>query len=37
VAQILRDKGFRNAYALRGGFNAWAAAGYPLEEKTQAA
>ena len=36
AAQSLRDHGYR-AFALRGGFNAWAAAEYPLEEKTKAA
>jgi rhodanese-related sulfurtransferase len=37
VAQKLRENGYKNAFALRGGFNAWAAAGYPLEEKSEAA
>ena len=36
AAQSLRDHGYR-AFALRGGFNAWAAAEYPLQEKTKAA
>ena len=36
AAQTLRDEGYR-AFALRGGFDAWAAAEYPLEEKTKAA
>jgi rhodanese-related sulfurtransferase len=36
VAQILREHGYR-AYALRGGFNAWMGAGYPVEEKSKAA
>jgi rhodanese-related sulfurtransferase len=36
AAQTLRDHGYR-AFALRGGFNAWAAAEYPLEEKLKAA
>jgi len=36
VAQILAEKGYR-VFALRGGFDAWAAAGYPLEEKSKAA
>jgi rhodanese-related sulfurtransferase len=36
VAQILNDKGYR-AFALRGGFNAWVAAEYPVEEKEKAA
>jgi rhodanese-related sulfurtransferase len=36
AAQSLMDHGYR-AFALRGGFNAWAAAEYPLEEKTKAA
>jgi rhodanese-related sulfurtransferase len=37
VAQILRDNGYENAYALRGGFEAWTAAEYPVEEKPKAA
>ena len=36
ATQSLRDHGYR-AFALRGGFDAWAAAEYPLEEKTKAA
>lgn len=36
VAQHLKDKGYR-AFALRGGFDAWVAAEYPLEEKLKAA
>ena len=36
AAQSLRDHGYR-AFALRGGFDAWAAAEYPLEAKTTAA
>jgi rhodanese-related sulfurtransferase len=36
VARHFRKKGYR-AFALRGGFDAWAAAEYPLEEKLKAA
>ena len=36
LAQAFRDNGYR-AFALRGGFNAWAAAEYPLERKVKAA
>jgi len=36
VTQTLTDKGLR-AFALRGGLDAWIAAGYPLEQKAQAA
>jgi rhodanese-related sulfurtransferase len=33
VAQQLINKGYQQAYALLGGFDAWRAAGYPLEKK----
>lgn len=36
IAQMFRDNGQR-AFALRGGFNSWAAAEYPLERKLKAA
>ena len=36
VAQTLTDNGYR-AFALRGGFDAWVGAEYPLEEKSKAA
>ena len=36
VVRHFRKKGYR-AFALRGGFDAWAAAEYPLEEKVKAA
>jgi len=29
----LLDHGFKNVYALKGGFDAWYKAGYPLEPK----
>jgi 3-mercaptopyruvate sulfurtransferase SseA len=32
VAQFLREQGF-DAFALKGGYQAWKAAGYPLEPK----
>jgi rhodanese-related sulfurtransferase len=37
VAQILAEKGHRRVFALRGGFDAWVAAEYPLEVKPKAA
>jgi rhodanese-related sulfurtransferase len=37
VAQILKDKGFKQVYALEGGFDAWQEAKYPLERKSAAA
>ena len=33
VARILMNKGFANVKALKGGFDAWAMAGYPVEPK----
>jgi rhodanese-related sulfurtransferase len=33
VAQRLREEGFAEAYALRGGMEAWLAAGGPTEPK----
>jgi rhodanese-related sulfurtransferase len=33
VAQQLRDQGFTEAYALRGGFSAWEAVGGPVALK----
>jgi rhodanese-related sulfurtransferase len=33
VAQELQERGFRQAYALRGGFDAWRAAGGPVEPR----
>jgi rhodanese-related sulfurtransferase len=33
VALQLREQGFENAYALEGGFDAWQAAGSPVEPK----
>lgn len=36
LVKVLEDKGYR-AFALRGGFEAWASAEYPLEEKAKAA
>jgi rhodanese-related sulfurtransferase len=33
VAQQLRDQGFTQAYALRGGFDAWKRSGGPTEAK----
>jgi rhodanese-related sulfurtransferase len=37
VAQVLGQKGYARVFALRGGFDAWVAAGYPVEEKAKAA
>jgi rhodanese-related sulfurtransferase len=36
LTQILTKKGYR-AFALRGGFDAWVAAEYPVQPKTKAA
>jgi rhodanese-related sulfurtransferase len=33
VAQALRDHGFKKAYALEGGFDAWLEAGGAVEPK----
>ncbi|MEO8072732.1 MAG: rhodanese-like domain-containing protein [Acidobacteriota bacterium] len=30
--QILKEKGYKNAYALLGGTAAWKNAGYPMEQ-----
>jgi rhodanese-related sulfurtransferase len=30
--QILKEKGYTNAYALSGGTQAWANAGYPMDK-----
>lgn len=35
VAQMLREKGFANAFHLYGGFDAWVSAQYPLEDRGQ--
>jgi len=32
AAGLLKDAGFKNVYALKGNFGAWADAGYPVEE-----
>jgi rhodanese-related sulfurtransferase len=37
LAQKLRQHGFRNAWALKDGYDAWIEAGLPLEQKAQAA
>jgi len=37
VAKSLMEKGYSRVFALRGGFDAWVAAGYPIETKTMAA
>ena len=31
-AQLLKDAGFKNVYALKGNFGAWVDLGYPVEE-----
>ena len=31
------EKGYRNVWALQGGFNAWLNAGFPVESKREAA
>jgi rhodanese-related sulfurtransferase len=33
VARKLIEKGFDKVYALKGGWNAWEKAGYPIEPK----
>jgi rhodanese-related sulfurtransferase len=37
VAQFLLDHGYQHVYALKGGFDAWEALGYPTEDKSLAA
>jgi rhodanese-related sulfurtransferase len=37
LAQKLLERGYRQVWALRGGFDAWRNAGYPVESKRQAA
>lgn len=37
VARQLTEKGYNRVFALRGGFDAWIAAGYPAERKSKAA
>jgi rhodanese-related sulfurtransferase len=32
AADLLKDAGFKNVYALKGNFGAWVDAGYPIEE-----
>ncbi|MBI2935032.1 MAG: rhodanese-like domain-containing protein [Chloroflexi bacterium] len=31
---MLTDRGFKDVYALKGGFDAWKEAGYPTERKS---
>jgi len=33
VVLELKKRGFTNVFALKGGWNAWAEAGYPVEKK----
>ena len=37
MAQKLRDFGYKDAWALEGGFDAWSDAALPLETKQRAA
>jgi rhodanese-related sulfurtransferase len=37
LAQTLRERGYKNVWALKGGFDAWRDAELPLERKQQAA
>jgi rhodanese-related sulfurtransferase len=37
VVEVLTKQGHLRAFALRGGFDAWIASGYPVEEKAKAA
>jgi len=32
AAELLKDAGFQNVYALKGNFGAWVDSGYPVEE-----
>jgi rhodanese-related sulfurtransferase len=35
AAVILLDRGYTDVYALKGGWNAWVVAGYPIEQVMQ--
>jgi len=37
LAQKLQQRGYKDVYALEGGFDAWQQAGLPVEPKRQAA
>jgi rhodanese-related sulfurtransferase len=37
VARRLTEQGYNRVFVLRGGFDAWIAAGYPIETKSEAA
>jgi rhodanese-related sulfurtransferase len=37
LVQKLRERGFKNAWALQGGFDAWRNQGLPVESKIEAA
>jgi rhodanese-related sulfurtransferase len=37
LAQKLLELGYKNVWALKGGFDAWLNAGFPVERKRQAA
>lgn len=37
LAQQLQSRGYNNVYALRGGFDAWREAGFPIQSKRRAA
>jgi len=37
LAQKLQQRGYKNVYALQGGFHAWQNAGLPVESKREAA
>jgi rhodanese-related sulfurtransferase len=37
VVQVLKAQGFKQVYALQGGFDAWQEAGYPMDRKSAAA
>jgi rhodanese-related sulfurtransferase len=35
VAAQLRDEGYQNAHAMRGGVQAWIAAGFPMDDEAR--
>jgi rhodanese-related sulfurtransferase len=37
LAQKLRERGYKNVWALKGGFDAWRNAGLPVDSKQEAA
>jgi rhodanese-related sulfurtransferase len=37
LAQKLQERGYKDAWALKGGFDAWQKAGLPVEKRREAA